>query len=82
MYHARYNMAGRQFEIVVRPIDVARHDRRENVLMLVVVCTVCNVNQPLCIAIAEIGVMRWSIVNLIEIGRQQKVKIEFVENLE
>lgn len=66
MYHARYNMAGRQFEIIVRPIDVARYDRCENVLILVVIRTICNVNQAFCMAIAEIGVMWWSIVNLVE----------------
>lgn len=54
MYHARYNVAGLQLEIIVRSIYVAWHDRCENVLVFVMIRTICDVDQSLSIAVAKI----------------------------
>lgn len=66
MYHARYNVAGLQLEIIVRSIYVAWHDRCENVLVFVMIRTICDVDQSLSIAVAKIWIVRWSIVNLLD----------------
>ena len=51
-------------EIVVRPIDVARDDGGELTAMLLRIGPVHNINHPLGETVAEVAVMRRTIVDL------------------
>lgn len=57
-------MAAFEVEIVVRTENVARHHRGELTAMLFVVRFVHHVNQAFGVAVAEVGRMRWTIVDL------------------
>lgn len=62
--HARDNMADSFFEVVVRSEDITRNDRREAARILLVVGAVQHVDGSLCVTVAKVAVMRWSVVNL------------------
>lgn len=56
--------AGRK--IIVRSEDIARNDGCEEIAVLLEVRSICDVNQSLGIAVAEVGRMRRSVVDLKE----------------
>ena len=66
--HPGNHMAGCWMKVVVGSVDIARHNRGENVSVLLKIGTICDVNQTFSVTVPEIGIMRRSIVNLREEG--------------
>lgn len=64
MNHTGNHVTNTWRKIVVRPKHVTRNNGSEQVPILIVIGTVCYIDQSFSVAVAIIGIMGWSVVNL------------------